>query len=149
MPDRRLSTAGSGSGTFDEDDLRLARAQPDYHFCGWSAAIRIFRRDDALLLAEKYVYPAYAREVALLDERFGSDARVARQVSASSSCAPSTPRTWLASSPACTRGATRDGGRSVPAPTADTRIDLTDHGLRGRLGPEAGIAVVRGTCAGH
>ena len=62
---------------FDEDDLRLAGTQPAYHFCEWFAAIHIFQRDGALSLVEKYVYPAHARKVALLDERLGSDARAA------------------------------------------------------------------------
>lgn len=44
---------------FDDDDLRIARNQPRYHFCEWLAAIRIYETTGYLSLVEKYRYKAH------------------------------------------------------------------------------------------
>lgn len=41
---------------FDEDDLRITRHQPKYHFREWLAAVYLLHRDGALCLVEKYIY---------------------------------------------------------------------------------------------
>jgi hypothetical protein len=53
---------------FDDDDLRLATRQPDYHFCEWLAAVHLCQRDGVHALLEKYAYENHARKVRLLSE---------------------------------------------------------------------------------
>lgn len=53
---------------FDDDDLRLAKSQPENHFCEWLAAIHLFHRDGVYALVEKYAYENHARKVRLLNE---------------------------------------------------------------------------------
>ncbi len=47
---------------FDEDDLRIARSQPSYHFYEWYAAISIFQRTGEQSLIEQYQFPSHPRK---------------------------------------------------------------------------------------
>ncbi len=47
---------------FDEDDLRIARSQPNYHFYEWYAAITIYLRTGQLCLVEQYPFPSHPRK---------------------------------------------------------------------------------------
>ncbi len=50
---------------FDENDLRLARNQPESHFFEWLAAIKIFHDTGWLSLVEKYVYTNHPAKLEL------------------------------------------------------------------------------------
>jgi hypothetical protein len=52
-------------GLFDEDDLRLtiAKGHWSYHFYEWYAAIRLFQRDGAVSMLEKYDSKCHRRKV--------------------------------------------------------------------------------------
>ena len=47
---------------FDEDDLRLAISQPDYHFFEWLGAVILFNSTGYLSLVEKYEFGKHARK---------------------------------------------------------------------------------------
>lgn len=53
---------------FDEEDRRLALAQPTYHFNEWLAAVHVFARDGVLSLVEKYGYGNHPRKADRLRE---------------------------------------------------------------------------------
>lgn len=44
---------------FDEDDLRLARSQPRYHFFEWLAAVRLYQQFGCLSLVEQYQFASH------------------------------------------------------------------------------------------
>lgn len=71
---------GSHPDLFDEDDRRLALAQPDYHFNEWFAAVHLFTRDGVLSLVEKYCYGNHSRKADRLRELLsGEDCRFVYQ----------------------------------------------------------------------
>lgn len=47
---------------FDEDDLRIARAQPDYHFYEWYSAVHIFEKHGFFSLVEQYQFLSHKRK---------------------------------------------------------------------------------------
>ncbi len=47
---------------FDEDDIRIARAQPTYHFYEWLAAVSIFKQTGELSLVEQYQFSSHRRK---------------------------------------------------------------------------------------
>jgi hypothetical protein len=55
---------------FDEDDLRITRKQPTFHFCEWFAAIHLFRRDGAYSLIEKYGFRNHTRKREVIETLF-------------------------------------------------------------------------------
>jgi hypothetical protein len=90
---------------FDDDDLRLALAQPKKHFYEWLSAVHLFHRDGALSLVEKYGYGNHGRKVERLVSVLGADGaafvraiRPSRQVQPPDLFVyvPGTPRFWFA-----------------------------------------------------
>jgi len=51
---------------FDDDDLRLAKSQPQYHFFEWLGAVVLHTTTGYLSLVEKYEFSNHARKVTLL-----------------------------------------------------------------------------------
>ena len=47
---------------FDDDDLRLTRRQPRYHFFEWLTAVHLFHRDGVHALLAKYAYTNHPRK---------------------------------------------------------------------------------------
>jgi len=47
---------------FDEDDLRLARGQPKFHFVEWFGAIYFFKKSGYLSLVEQYIFRNHKRK---------------------------------------------------------------------------------------
>ena len=58
-------------GLFDDDDLRIARAQPTSHFCEWLVAVGLFETMGWLSLVEKYQF-AHERKQDVL-RRLGAE----------------------------------------------------------------------------
>ena len=50
---------------FDQDDLRLSKSQPTYHYFEWLAAIRIFEDTGYLSLLEKFQFRRHRRKNAI------------------------------------------------------------------------------------
>lgn len=53
---------------FDEDDFRLAKSQPMYHFIEWFAAIHIFHRDGVHSLVTKCHCSNHKRKLGVLSK---------------------------------------------------------------------------------
>ena len=47
---------------FDDDDLRLANSQPDFHFYEWLGAIVLYHTTGYLSLVEKYEFATHPRK---------------------------------------------------------------------------------------
>jgi len=55
---------------FDKEDLRLALAQPTYHFVEWIAAIHLFA-SGYLSLVEQYIYKPHKRKFDIIKKYIG------------------------------------------------------------------------------
>jgi len=53
---------------FDEDDLRIAKSQPQYHFFEWQAAIYMYETHGLLSLVEQYQFKNHKKKQILLDK---------------------------------------------------------------------------------
>jgi VRR-NUC domain-containing protein len=60
---------------FDDDDLRLTRRQPAYHFIEWFAAIHLFHQYGAHALLKKYGFQGHTRKCAVIDQLLGPGER--------------------------------------------------------------------------
>ncbi len=56
---------------FDDDDVRLTRRQPNYHFVEWLAAIHLFHMHGAHSLLKKYAFTSHARKCSVIDRVLG------------------------------------------------------------------------------
>jgi len=59
------------SDIFDDDDLRLALSQPEYHFYEWVAAIHLYEKMGYLSLLEQYEF-AHSHKLPIL-QKINSD----------------------------------------------------------------------------
>lgn len=55
---------------FDEDDLRIALTQPQYHLYEWLVAIHFYKRGFKVLV-EQYIYKTHRRKLRILSEIIG------------------------------------------------------------------------------
>ena len=60
---------------FDDDDLRLTRKQPNYHFVEWVAAIHLFHMNHVHVLLKKYASPRHVRKCSIIDRILGPEHR--------------------------------------------------------------------------
>ena len=60
---------------FDDDDLRLTRRQPLYHFVEWFAAIHLFHVHGTHALLKKYAFSRHERKCAVIDRLLGPGER--------------------------------------------------------------------------
>jgi hypothetical protein len=60
---------------FDDDDLRLARSQPHYHFVEWFAATHLFHLYGVHVLLSKYAFSNHPRKAEIIDRILAASAR--------------------------------------------------------------------------
>ena len=57
---------------FDDNDLRIALSQPQYHFPEWLAAIHLFKKGFDVLV-EQYIYKPHARKIKIVEKIIGKE----------------------------------------------------------------------------